>query len=619
MYDRELYDEANRKHLHDYTLVTDSVEVPAVLNAISKQHKIAFDLETTGLDYNTGSIHGLSLATADREWYVSHHATKVILPELKTLFNSGKQLVIGHNLLFDLHFAGRHGVRPPKIFDTMIAEFLVDENQSLALKNLANTKLNFSEDLPSFKDMLKTTKALLHRKRIDLVSIYDIPLEPLAEYAALDARLTYDLHKIAEKELLDNGMHGIFTNIEMPFIYTLLDMESAGFYIDLALHTKLEVEFAEKKQAAVKLFHKITKTSANPDKDNFLNPDSSIQLSKLLFEEGEYTSTRLTGTGKPSVDIMALTRLKAQDKKGEIVALLDYRKFQKLERTYITPIGDKLYNGRLHSNFRRTGTVTGRLSSGGGVNLQNIPAKGEEGHQVRAMFRAKLGKVMLVVDYSQIELRLLAHFCNDPNMIQTFLDNEDAHQLTATRLGIKRGEAKAVNFGIPYGISARMLQDAIEKAGVERPELSDAEDWISGYSATYPNFPIWQKRVWSLTRRLGYVKTIGGRRRHLPEIYSDDGYVRSRAERQAVNAIIQGSAADIIQKAMIDIANIQDDYDARMLAQVHDELVFEVSHDDVDKFAKNVQHAMEVIGEEFNLRVPLIAEPGIGPNWSEAK
>jgi DNA polymerase-1 len=598
--------------LKDYNIVTEPSEVPGVLQALERVPQFALDLETTSLDFNRGTIHGVALATENQEWYVTLGAEKAILPHLNDVMK-GRQVLM-HNGCFDNHFLARYGIKPDKLADTMIGQFLVDENQRIGLKELAHTKLGIREELPDFKELMHWAKKLTNKKKLADVSIFDIPLDPLAEYAARDARLTYDLWLKTQHELEREGMTQQFFDVEMPFVYTVMGMESAGFWIDQALLKQIGIDFESKKQEAYNRWMEITEG---------VNPNSPKQLAHYLYEVMGYDVTRTTDSGDASTDITALNRLLHEDKNGAVQALIDFRKFDKLISTYVTSFGDQLFNGRLHGGFNQTGTVTGRLSSSG-PNLQNIPGRGEEGGQVRSLFAAPPGKVMLVIDYSQIELRLLAHYTKDSRLLKVFEDNGDPHQMTADLIGqmgfhIKRKDAKQVNFGWAYGIGPKGLQDTIEKASGERPSMEDTKAWLDGFGKAYPDAQRWKWRVVDYATELGFVKTIGGRKRRLPEIRSEDKALRGSAQRQAVNSIIQGSASDVIKYAMLETDKLAQQYEATLLAQVHDELVWEVDQATVRDFAAVAQGIMEGAGDHFKIRVKLIAEPGIGPNWNEAK
>lgn len=610
-YDREILSGAIRhRFLKDFTLVTEPEDVPAIMQALENHKEIAIDTETTGLDFNRDSLHGISLATDTQEWYVCQNAGKAILPHLKDYFSSPGRVAIGHNIGFDFHFLYRYGVKPVNFFDTMVGQWYLDENESLGLKHLASVELGFDGDLPNFKQQLMLAKGILKKKRVDMVNIYDIPLETLAAYAGLDGRLTYDLKQITESGLREEGLLENFNTYAMPFLALLVDMENNGFWIDQKGIATIEKDFREKMDNSLLQWSEIT---------GGVNPRSHDQLREYLFKTMKYKASRFTDSGAASTDQLTLERLLPQDKNGAIKALLDYKRYEKLISTYIIPFSTILYNGRLYGSFNQTGAKTGRLSSSS-PNLQNIPARGEDGSQIRSLFAAPKGKVMVVIDYSQIELRLLAHFCEDPTMLKTFREGLDPHQITADLLGIERRDAKTINFGIPYGIGPSGLQNSLEEAGAPRPTMDQAKAWLDGYMIQYPNFPKWKNRVHNFCRKNGYVETITKRRRHLPDINSNDYALRGYAERQGPNAIIQGSAADIIQIAMLKCAEeLHGPYEAKMLAQVHDELVWEVPEKHAEEFAEKASKIMEGVGREFNLKVDLIAEPGIGPNWSAAK
>ena len=520
--------------LRDYNAVVDPQEVGGVLSALERAKTFALDLETTGLEFKTNDIHGVALATENQEWYVSLGAEHALLPGLKDLLARPEITMIGHNLLFDCHFLRKHGIDANRIIDTMVGQFLVDENQSISLKTLAGTKLGITEPLPDFNDLRHWAKRICNRRKLEDVTIYDIPFDTLAEYAARDARLTLDLWPITAHELDREGMMQQFIETEMPFVQLLMDMEEAGFYIDQALLTQLGIDFEAKKQAALDKWMELT---------GGVNPNSNKQLGEYLFS-GRYKPSLYTDSGAPAVDVLHLTRIKPDDKNGEITALLDYRKYDKLIGTYITSFQARLVMGRLFGNFNQTGAVTGRLSSSG-PNLQNIPARGEDGSRVRELFAAPLGRCFVDIDYSQLELRILAHYCKDPSMLKVFAEGGDPHQTTLDLIAglgyvIDRRAAKAVNFGWAYGISAKGLCDSIEKETGKRPEKKAAQSWLNGFARGYTYAPSWKRRVIEYATELGYVKTIGGRKRRLPDIQSRDEGLRGYAERQAVNSIIQG-------------------------------------------------------------------------------
>lgn len=607
------HDSVKNSLLKNYTLVVDPEGVPDVMDHLSRVDTYALDVETSGLDHNRATIHGVALATEDREYYVCLGAEKALLPHLPDVVGSDKTLIM-HNSSFDLHFLRRYGINPVNVVDTMLGQFLVDENQSVGLKNLARNKLGIREAIPDFDDLRRLAKRLTNKKKLEEVTVYDMPLDTLALYAARDGRFTFDLWGLTRRELHQEGMLDHFYNTEMPFMWVVTDMEESGFYIDRPALQVIGDEFRAKQQEALETWERLT---------DGVNPNSTPQLAKYLYEDMGYEVTRQTDKGAPSTDIMALTRLLPHDKNGAIKAIVDYRKFDKLVSTYIVAFENQLFNGRLYGKFNQTGTVTGRLSSSE-PNLQNIPGRGEEGDQVRRLFRATPGYSMVVIDYSQIELRLLAHYTKDPRMLKVFEDGGDPHQTTVDLLlslgyELTRKDAKQVNFGWAYGIGPRKLQDTIEKATGHRPTMEETKAWLDGFGKAYPGATRWKWRVIDAARELGFVRTIAGRKRHLPEITSLDRALAGAAERQAVNSIIQGSASDVIKYAMIHTQEPLRSFGGRLLAQVHDELVFEVPEPDAEEFSQVASRIMVRGGEFFNCRVELIAEPGIGPNWADSK
>jgi DNA polymerase-1 len=607
------HDSAKDNLLKDYRLIVDPADIPEVMEHLSRVPVYALDVETSGLDHMRASIHGIALASEDREYYVCLGAEKAILPHLHDVVGSDKTIIM-HNASFDLHFLRRYKINPVNVVDTMIGQFLVDENQSVGLKNLARTKLGIREEIPDFKDLLRLAKRLTGRKKLEEVTVYDVPLDTLALYAARDGRFTYDLWNITHRELHQEGMLDQFNNVEMPFMHVITDMEEAGFYIDRPALQSIGDEFRAKQQTALDTWNRIT---------NGVNPNSTPQLVRYLYDEMGYEPSRSTDSGAPSTDIMSLTRLLPYDKNGAVKAIVDYRKFDKLVSTYIISFENQMLNGILYGKFNQTGTVTGRLSSSD-PNLQNIPARGEEGDQIRSLFRARPGYSMVVIDYSQIELRLIAHYTRDARMLKVFEDGGDPHQATVdllTNLGYKltRKDAKQVNFGWAYGIGPRKLQDTIEKATGNRPTMDEAKAWLDGFAKAYPGATSWKRAVIRAAQQIGYVRTIAGRKRRLPEINSSDRALAGLAERQAVNSIIQGSASDVIKYAMIQTQSPLKKVGGHLLAQVHDELVFEIPEADANEFASDAGRIMEHAGEVVKCRVNLIAEPGIGVNWSSAK
>lgn len=600
--------------LKNYRLITDYQDVAEVAATIARYPRFGFDLETDSLDFKRGSVHGVALATEDHEWYVTLGAEQAIYPLLADLVRDRE--VVGHNLSFDFHFAWRHDIRPRTFFDTMIARYLANENSELGLKVLAPQVLHIGDGspLPDFGDLLREGKRLTGKAKLEQVNINDIPLEKLAAYAARDARLTLDLRDPLAADLHQEGMTDIFWNTEMPFVNVLVDMEGAGFFIDRDMIATLEAEFIEARETARLRWLEITQG---------VSISSTQQIAAYLFQTRGFEPTLLTPAGKPAVNVMALNRLKAEDTSGAIEALLTYRKHEKLIGTYVINLRERMYGDRIYTNFNRTGTETGRLSSSGNMNFQNIPNHGELGKKIRYLFAESPGYTFLSSDYSQLELRILAHYTKDPTMMGVFASGGDPHQMTVDMLGklgfvLERVHAKRVNFGYAYSMGPRGLCDTLEKDTGIRPKESDAKLWLRGFAQAYPVMEDWKRRVIRYAHELGYVKTIGGRKRRLPELNSRNESERAGAERSAVNAIIQGSAADITQYAMLQIYPLLQQFDARILAQVHDEINFRVPEDCVEAFSPLVQQAMEGATEHFGLRTALVAKPSAAKTWAEA-
>jgi len=620
--------------MHNYSLVTDPQDVPAILQRLDRAKMFALDLETTGLDFKRDTIHGVSLATADQEWYVTLGAEQALYEPLKLLTKNPAVQVIGHNIMFDLHFLGKYGVRPANIIDTMIGQFLIDENQTLKLKTLAHTKLGLPDDLPQFEDLLTRYGRLLKKKKDD-TTVYDIPLEILSEYAGRDSRFTYDLWLKTGYELQQDGMLSHFKDVEMPFTYVLMDMEESGFYIDQDKLAQLDVLFQTRNAEALELFLRLAGN---------INPNSSQQLAAYIYGTLRFTPTRFTDSGGPSTDALSLARLLGQDTTGSLRALMLHKRYEKLLSTYIERFKTDLFMGRLFGGFNQIGAVTGRLSSSG-PNLQNIPSQGETGHLIKELFGVPTGYTFLDVDESQLELRILADRTRDEHLLQVFENNGDPHQLTMDmikKLGydIMRTDAKRVNFGWAYGVGPKGLADQIENAQVDavlddptktlrRPSEKDTKAWLDGFEKSYTGAARWKRKLLEYGEENGYVRTYYGRRRHLPDLklrrivrnnpHAPERAQVGRAERQAINSVIQGGAADILKWAMLQIHPLMPQYGARMTAQVHDELTFEVPTEVKDEFGSLVSKYMTAAGEFFNMRVKLIADPGYGQSWAESK
>jgi DNA polymerase-1 len=593
-------------------LIDDPQDIGTVLNAIERVDEAAIDVETTGLDIKRDQLHGVAVSVGDpgNDWYVTGPAMYAFMPELKTLTDNHNKTFALHNAKFDLHFLSPFGINPVNMFDTMVAQWLVNENQGLKLKELAWTKLGVRDPLPEFKDLQKIVKAELGLKRMDQVTIFDIPNHILVPYAARDTRLTLDLMRKSKYELVEEGMTEQFYEIEMPFVKILHNMEATGMYVDLPTLSALQREFSERIEEYQARWDEITEG---------VNHNSPQQLGKLLTEDLGLAIDRKTPTGQPKVDIITLMRLKHEDKSGTVDTLLELRKYEKLLGTYLNAFATKNYNSRVHGGLNSTGTVTGRIASSK-PNLQNVPSRTDLGRRVRGVFQAPPGYLLVVIDYSQIELRLLTHFSQASTLMRVFQEEGDPHQVTADGIGAERYVGKTVNFLWVYGGGPYKLADTMEKDGYPRPPESLAREWLDGFNRTHPDLPRWKQQLLRQARKEGGITTMWGHKRRLPDLYSRDKYIRGGAERQTINALIQGSAADAMKYAMLETSKVLSWWgDVRLLNQVHDELVWEVQEDAAVEFAMYAKKKLQSIKERFNLTVPILAEGGPGRTWVDAK
>lgn len=602
----------------NYEIVSEEAQVSSFIESAGNGNSYAFDVETSGLNYITDQLAGLSIATPDKAWYFhGMFVMSKLFPWLEEKMRDTNVEWIAHNAKFDMHFLNKYGILPRNLYDTEIAQYLVDENGTLALKELAPIYLGVDVKLPQYKDLQHYTKALLGKKRIDQVSIYDIPLEILAPYGAFDARLTFDLAPITKQGLIDEGLYEYYYREEIPFIFTLMHMEETGAHIDKARAQELKDEFSITLQELDEQWLK---------KAGEINHRSPQQLRELLYKTLKLKTDRKTDTGLESTDALTLQRLAPEDKTGTVSLLLKIRQIEKLISTYLDAFLERAHNDKIYTNFNRAGTVTGRLSSSGDINLQNIPIHSELGAKIRSCFVAgSEDEVLLDVDYSQIELRILAHMCRDSALVRAFQWGADPHQLTADRMGVPRYVGKTLNFGIIYGAGPMTICDQIEKTGKPRPKLAMAKQWLFDYGKLYPAIGKLKQRVYNEAITNGYITTLGGRHRHADvEILSggswDNNGMRGREERQMFNSKIQGSAGDIINHAMNVLHySVLSKYRAKMLLQVHDELLFAIPREAVEEFSQKVQSVMEGVKETFNISVPIIAEPRAARNWVEAK
>lgn len=593
-----------------YHLITSPEERKELIEILFTQKVICFDTETTGLDALHADIVGISFSYKVREaFYVplpqDFDTAKKILQEFNVIFQNNAIEKVAHNIKYDLKVLLRYGICvAPPTFDTMVAHYLINPEARQNMDFLAQHYLNYQAI---------SIEALIGKKGKSQGSMKDLRPEEICDYACEDADITLQLKNIFEIEINKPHLKDLFYEMEMPLVSVLMEMEQEGIAIDA---TPLVEYSKELDEALIDLDEKI-KTFAGTD----FNIDSPKQMGEILFERLKISAkAKKTKTGQyaTSEDILE----KHKHDHPIIPLILEYRQLRKLKSTYVDalPTYCDRNDGRIHTNFMQTVTATGRLSSNN-PNLQNIPIRSEKGREIRRAFvpRDKDHKLM-AVDYSQIELRIIAALSEDTNMIQAFRDGLDIHAATAAKVyGIElaavtreqRSAAKAVNFGIIYGQSAFGLAQNLKISRTEAKQIIDA------YFLQYGTIKTYMDRVISQAREEGYVETIMKRRRYLPDINSANAIVRGYAERNAVNAPIQGSAADIIKMAMIAVQNEMKKakVKSKMILQVHDELVFDIHHAEEELMQELVRKAME---KAVNLAVPMEVELKLAQNWLDA-
>ena len=595
---------------HEYHLA-DTPEKRAELIALLLQQKsICFDTETTGTDANFCELVGLSFAIKPGEaWYVSvpdnQEEAKSIAAEFKPVLENEEIEKVGQNIKFDVLVLKWYNVQVKgNLFDTMMAHYVIDPDTRHGMDIL-------SENYLGYKPVSITT--LIGPKGKNQGNMRDVEIEKIKEYAAEDADITLQLKGIFEPKLKQVESEKLINEIEHPLIYVLADMEFEGVKID---HDTLR-EFSKQLETDIAGFEKTVYEKAGVR----FNIASPKQLGEVLFEKLMLDpKAKKTKTGQYQTGEDVLLALAA---KSDIVRdILDFRQLQKLKSTYVDALPQMVNTrtGRVHTSYNQAVAATGRLSSVN-PNLQNIPIRTERGREVRKAFIPRdSGHSIVSADYSQIELRIIAEISKDPNMMQAFVDNLDIHTATAANVyGIgldqvtsdQRRNAKAVNFGIIYGQSAFGLS---QNLGIPRKEAADI---IEQYFAQFPGIKQYMTDTMNFARENGYVTTLMGRRRYLRDINSANATVRGFAERNAINAPIQGSAADMIKIAMINIhreMKVQK-LDAKMTMQVHDELVFDVPHDEIELIKPIIMHNMKTA---IKTEVPIMVEIGTGLNWLEA-
>lgn len=602
-----------------WSLITETDQLAQVREDFGRNQLLGFDFETTDLRFDRGEVHGMGLATPDQAWYITMPILQELMPWVKAQMERPDVQTIGHNAKFDLHFLKKLDptIKPANLVDTMVAQWLVNENERMGLKHLAELHLRDLDygELLSFKDLLKITKAEMGVKRMDQVTIYDMDLQMLGEYGAKDPWLGVQMWPKLQWLLAQEEQYDHFFDVEMPFVYVMQRMEEVGFHLYEDKLSSLKKEWLEELESIRDEWNEITTSTDYPDGRN---PASNPQLVEWFYDILDLPVSFRTKKKSPSTKALAIMRLTHIDDTGSADVLNRYRKLAKLLSTYLRPFEKFVYNERIYGSYNQVGTVTGRLSSSD-PNLQNIPVHGEFGGQVRYTLGAPPGSKYLMIDYSQIELRLAAHYAQVPALMEAFFEGIDVHQRTADLVGIERYIAKNLNFAWFYGAGPRKFCDMVEEKGYERPKEQQAKDWFYGFGQAYPELVDWKFAVLRAGRDLGYIRTLMRRRRHLPELDSYDSGMRGRAERQAVNSVLQGSAGDLIKYAMLEIDPILESYDARMNSQTHDELGFIVPDSAAEEFALIVQKKMVSVESVFNLTVPVLAEYTLGQTWGDTK
>ena len=591
---------------HQYRVAADAAQVGELCRQLLQTKEFCFDTESTSIDAMRAELVGLSFATTPHEaWWVpvSPQTVGQVLEALRPAFEDTRVAKVGQNMKYDLLLLSRYGIRVQgPMFDTMLAHYVLQPELHHNMDYMAEVYLKYRTI--HYEELVGTgAKA---------VDIRTVPLERIRDYAAEDADITLQLKHLLDHEIDKAGVRKLFAEIEMPLMPTLVAMERAGVRIDSAALAQSSAALTAQMNELEAQAHRLAGEA--------FNLSSPKQVGEVLFEKLKIVEKpRKTKTGQYETSENVLESLRS--KHALVGLILEYRGLKKLLGTYIDAL-PALVNpqtGKIHTSFNQAVTATGRLSSSN-PNLQNIPVRDALGKEIRKCFVPDEGRVFFSADYSQIELRLMAHLSGDPAMIEAFNSGDDIHAATAAKIfklplsevtTDMRRKAKTANFGIIYGISVFGLG---ERLGIPRDE---AKALIDGYFATYPRIRQYMDECIASAREKGYVETLFGRKRYLPDINSHNANVRGYAERNAINAPIQGTAADIIKIAM---ARIWQRFEAEglqseMILQVHDELNFNVLPEELERVQQIVCSEMSGV---VPLQVPLIADCGTGANWLEA-
>ncbi|MBI2851253.1 MAG: DNA polymerase I [Chloroflexi bacterium] len=596
----------------NYRVVDTPADLEELVARLASVKSFAFDTETDSLEAMAANLVGISLSPAPGEAYyipVGHQGfmgqarqlpVADVLGRLKPLLSDPALAKLAHNANYDMTVLGECGVTVNNLtFDTMLAAHLLSE-KSLNLKALAFGRLGI--EMTAITELLGTGPKQLNMSQVEI--------DKAASYASADADMTVRLAESLAVDLHSQGLWQLFDEVEMPLVPVLVGMQRNGIALDTGLLRQMSKELGEQ---LLKLEAEIYKNVGHQ-----FNINSSQQLGIILFEELHLPAQKRRGAYSTAADVL-------EELRGVhpiIQSILDYRQFAKLKSTYVDALPNLINRktGRLHTSFNQTRTATGRLSSSD-PNLQNIPVRGETGQKVRQAFIAPPGTLLLSCDYSQIDLRALAHLSQDAGLVEAFKQDEDIHSATASRLfGVERRQvtadmrrvAKTVNFGVIYGMSDYGLEQATELSREE------ATQFIKAYFEKYPGVKRYLEETKKQARATGYVQTLLGRRRSIADINSSNRQVREAAERMAINMPVQGTSADIIKVAMVKLFKEMAERrsKSKMLLQVHDELLFEVPDNELGEMRKLVP---EIMSTAIELSVPIKVDSKSGPNWADMK
>ncbi len=599
----------------DYETVLTTEQLDAWVQRAEAADLIAFDTETDALDAMRANLVGISLAVEPgRAAYIpvghtypgapAQLGAEQVLAALRPVLENPSKKKLGQHGKYDLHVLRRHGINVQGYHDdTMLESFVLNSTatrhdmDSLAMRYLGYTTIKF-EDVAG--------------KGAKQIPFSQVGLDEAGRYAAEDADITLRLHRVLQPQLLAvPSLDGVYRDIEMPLVPVLARIEANGVHIDMAELRRQSQDLSVRMLAAQQ---KATELAGHT-----FNLDSPKQLQAVLFDELKLPALVKTPKGQPSTNEEALEAIAEQHELPRVI--LEYRGLAKLRSTYTDKLPEMVNpdTGRVHTSYHQSGAATGRLSSSD-PNLQNIPIRTDDGRRIRRAFVAPPGRKILACDYSQIELRIMAHLSEDPGLVRAFEQGVDVHRATAAEVfgraldevtPNERRAAKAINFGLMYGMSAFGLA---RNLGIDRGQ---AQDYVSLYFSRYPGVRDFMERMRQQARDQGYVETLEGRRLYLNDIHARNQGLRAGAERAAINAPMQGTAADIIKRAMVRVDGwLQGQGDqARMIMQVHDELVFETESEFLDTLRLKV---VELMSSSAQLRVPLVVDAGVGDNWDEA-